>query len=518
MKHVRIDFKGILNGDPAFPTHQVQPSRDLTLSGPEWSRHTRPRKSLVLDALVAFLILLSTLTASASEWREALHKCRPAGIQEDIFCGKLLVPENWIQPDGRRITLNIEVIPSLDSQKSDRAFFDLAGGPGIPATGSAALYMDMLRDYRKGHDVVLVDQRGTGNSNSLHCPELESLAPLNTIYPIKLVRTCRESLQNKSDLTQYTTRNSARDLEEVRSALGFVKIDLIGLSYGTRLALEYTRLYPHRVRSVVLIGTAPAALKMPLYHAKNSEQALRLVFNECKADPSCEAAFPDLESEWSTLHSGLNEHPLYISTAGGGKEVEIRIEESGEVFRNLTYSTGTLRQMPFLIHSVASGNWEPFLKMLQLPQPFFTEGLYLSIVCAEDAVRITPAEVKVQTANTFLGDYRVRRQIDACKEWPLAKIPADFYEPVVSSIPVLLFTGSLDNVTPSLWADRVASSLNNSRHIIIKELGHLPEGLAHMECLDRMILQFQNTLTPHAVDTSCMDDMSPPPFKAAPEK
>jgi hypothetical protein len=257
---------------------------------------------------------------------------------------------------------------------------------------------------------------------------------------------------------------------------------------------------------------------MPLYHAKNSEHALRLVLNECKADPACEAAFPDLESEWSKLLSGLQKHPVHISPVDGGKEVEIRREEFGEVFRNLTYTTVTLRQLPFLIHCAASGNWEPFLKMLQRPQSPPSEGLYLSLVCAEDTVRITPAEVKAQTANTFLGDYRVRRQINACKEWPLAKIPADFYEPVVSSVPVLLFTGSLDNVTPSVWADGVASSLDNSRHIIIKELGHFPEGLVHMECLDRMILQFQNSLTPRAIDISCIGDMTPTPFKTNPEK
>lgn len=140
-----------MNGDPAFPTRQVQPSRDMTLSDPEWPRHARPSKSLAVGAVAAFLILLSTLTASASDWSEALHKCRPAGLQEEILCGKLLIPENWVQPDGRKITLDIEIIPSLDSRKSDRAFFDLAGGPGLPATGSAGLYMDILRDYQ-GND------------------------------------------------------------------------------------------------------------------------------------------------------------------------------------------------------------------------------------------------------------------------------------------------------------------------------------------------------------------------------
>jgi pimeloyl-ACP methyl ester carboxylesterase len=517
MKRLGINVRDISTSGLLLPTDLVQPARDLAISHPQLLRHSRP--SLVLHALVAFLILMSALAANASDWSEALHKCRPAGLQEDIFCAKLLVPENWAQPDGKKIPLNIEIIPSVDSQKSDRAFFDLAGGPGIDSTSGAALYMGMLRDYRKGRDVVLVDQRGTGDSNSLHCPELESLSPLSTIYPIELVRTCRENLQRTSDLTQYTTRNSARDVEAVRSALGYGKIDLFGLSYGTRLALEYTRLYSQHVRSVVLIGAAPATLKMPLYHAKNSEQALRLVFNECKSDPSCQAAFPDLQNEWGRLLLGLQQHPVHTSPADGGKEVEIRREESGEVFRNLMYTTGDLRQMPFLIHSAAGGNWEPFLKMLPLrPEPHYAIGLYLSIACGEDTVGITPAEVKVQTANTFLGDYRVRRQIEACKEWPRAKIPADFYEPVVSSVPVLLFTGSLDSVTPSLWADSVAKSLPNSRHIIIKELGHGPEGLSHIECLDRMILQFQSTLQPHAVDTSCMKDMSPPPFKTVPAK
>jgi pimeloyl-ACP methyl ester carboxylesterase len=97
---------------------------------------------------------------------------------------------------------------------------------------------------------VLVDQRGTGQSHPFQCPH-DATPPhfLVEMYPVDYVKNCRQVLQQKADLTQYTTPIAVEDLDEVRAWLGYDRINLFGLSYGTRAALVYMRQHPEHVRS-----------------------------------------------------------------------------------------------------------------------------------------------------------------------------------------------------------------------------------------------------------------------------
>lgn len=185
-----------------------------------------------------------------------LTPCRPAGVNESVLCGTVTVPESRAVADGRTIALNVVVLPSLSKEKKE-PLFELAGGPGIAATSSAALYASELRAYRQHRDVVLVDQRGTGKSNGLHCRDDESRRT-GEMYPRGYVERCRDELQRNADLAAYTTDAAADDLDAVRAALGYDRIHLLGLSYGTRLALVYARRHPDGVASLVLAGATPA--------------------------------------------------------------------------------------------------------------------------------------------------------------------------------------------------------------------------------------------------------------------
>src|SRR5205814_10058067 len=172
---------------------------------------------------------------------------RLPGIDEKLLCGQLTVFENRLTRTGRTIDLNVVVLPAFDQKKKAEPLFDLAGGPGAAATEGARFYAEQGKEYRR-RDVVLVDQRGTGKSNPLSLPEKKTPQDyLSEMYPVDYVKRLRQTLERRADLTQYTTSIAMDDLDDVRDWLGYDRINLIGVSYGTRAALVYLRRHPQLV-------------------------------------------------------------------------------------------------------------------------------------------------------------------------------------------------------------------------------------------------------------------------------
>lgn len=245
--------------------------------------------------ILAAALFVATLSSSACQKANRrppsgpLQPCRLSGIEEELLCGKLTVFENRETRTGRTIDLNVVVVPAIDPSRHETPLFDLAGGPGVAATGAAGFYANEGKEYRRHRDVVLVDQRGTGSSNPLTAPA-RTRSPqdyLTEMYPIDYVNTMRQTLERRADLTQYTTSIAMDDLDDVRAWLGYERINLIGLSYGTRASLVYLRQHPANVRSAILMGVAPTYLKMPLYHARAAKRAMDLLLKECDGDAAC---------------------------------------------------------------------------------------------------------------------------------------------------------------------------------------------------------------------------------------
>jgi pimeloyl-ACP methyl ester carboxylesterase len=439
------------------------------------------------------------------------------GAPAQARCGALQVPEDWSRPEGRRIGLHVVVAPAARPRPGEVPLFELAGGPGIAASAGAA---ELFGDYaalREHRDVVLVDQRGTGRSAPLRCPEIEAQGPLREMYPVEMVRACRERLEARADLTQYTTANAARDLDAVRSALGHERIDLDGLSYGTVLAMTYLKLFPDRVRRVVLMGAAAPDAKMPLGHGAAAQQALEAVFTRCAADARCRAAFPDLRREWAAVLARLEKGPVRVrrrAETGASREVEIRRDIFGEAFRGVLGARPW--DVPFVIHRMAEDDWGPFLDRLDLDGPSpFAEGLYLSVTCAEGTSRITDAEAAESARGTFLDDYRVAQQRRACAGWPHATVEPAHLAPPRSAVPTLFLSGTSDHVTPPEIAARLMSGFTRSQQVLIEGLPHFPSGLRNMECYDRLILSFFEKPEGEPLDATCVATMKAPPFRTA---
>jgi len=430
------------------------------------------------------------------------------------LCGTLAVPEDPDHPEGRTIQLNVVVLRAVEPRPGAAPLFHLEGGPGVAASGAAGFYLGPGSHYRRTRDVVLADQRGTGDSSPLLCPALEQRSPLQDYEPIDEVAACRRALEGQADLTKYSTSIAALDVERVRAALGYDRIDIWALSYGTRLAQTYLKAFPSRVRSAVLVGFAPLDYKAPLFHAVAAQRVLDLVLDACQLDAQCATRYPDLRREWRSLLERLQTGPVVVaSPSPGAPAVEIRRGPFGEALRTLLTTTAGQRRVPALIHRAAQGDFSPFLDMVPKGPPG-AEGLYLTIACAEGGARITDEDLRRHTAGTFLGDYRVSRERAACAAWRTYAVPESFYAPPAGGVPLLVVSGEMDHVAPPAWAEAFCAATDSCLLLRIPALGHGPFDLdewTHGECLDALMQGFYEH--PGRIDADCLRGMKPPPFQ-----
>ena len=448
-----------------------------------------------------------------------LKPCRVDGIDEELFCGKLTVFENRETRTGRTIDLNVVVLPALDQKNKAEPLFDLAGGPGASSVDAAGFYAREGKEYRRRHDVVCVDQRGTGQSNRLAIPQEKTAQHyLREMYPVDYVQKMRHELEKRADLTKYTTSIAMDDLDDVRAWLGYDRINLIGGSYGTRAVLVYMRRHPEHVRSAILLAVAPTDLKMPLHHSESAARAMDLLLGECERDARCNAAFPQIRDDWKKVLEQLEKQPARVEYSPPGKSAPTTVEIQRGVFaekiRTCMYRRDQAARIPMIVHHAANGDFVPFLQQAIAPSipDFVADGMYLSVTCAEDVPFIDQEEATKLTEGNPFGNYRVFQQTRACGMWPRGEIPADFLEPVHSNAPVLIFSGNMDPVTPPKYGEQVARHLPNSRHVVIPEAGHGADGLTDPGCFDRIAIEFLDKGDTKNLDVSCVERMAPPPF------
>lgn len=438
------------------------------------------------------LLLLWPMAAQAYTFEE--RSCASTGMR----CGVIRVPEDYSKPDGRKIALNVIVLPATDGPNKKIAQYDFEGGPGFDVAASTSFYAVDGAAYHRTRDVVLADQRGTGASHPLRCPKIEDYdrqRPVQPMYPVELVKDCAGTLSRESDLTQYTTANSARDVDAVRRALGYDQLSLNALSYGTTLALRYIADFPDRVQSAVLMGTVPAERTPPRYHAQAASDALALVIADCAADAACAKAFSNLASE-----------AALPSLTGDARATFF------ERLRSTMYSPAGLKNVPFFVHRASAGDFAAFDSATKPGTRVFADGLYLSITCNETFARIDADDAIVASAKTTFGAYRLERQRAACAVWPRGEVDAKLFDQRPSDVPILFISGAFDPVSPPQWAEELAASFPNSHHITVARGSHVLDGLSGLDtCLDPRVIRFVDTHG--AVDQSCFAEMRNEPYR-----
>src|SRR5580693_5750495 len=230
--------------------------------------------------------------------RVELSSCRLAGVADDARCGVVEVFEDRAARSGRKIGIHLAVLPAKGPRREPDPIVVIPGGPGQDAVASARIFADLFAPARATRDLVLIDQRGTGASNPLNCKlpgsNEDPQGYLGDLIPLDAVRRCLQTLP--ADPALYTTPIAMEDLDEVRQALGYDRINLYGASYGTRAALVYMRAHPEHVRSAMLSGLVPTDMKIPLYQARDAQRAMDLLLDDCEADPACSRAFPGIRA------------------------------------------------------------------------------------------------------------------------------------------------------------------------------------------------------------------------------
>ncbi|HET8783576.1 MAG TPA: alpha/beta hydrolase [Pyrinomonadaceae bacterium] len=482
------------------------------------------KTSIFRFTLLIFLGLFAGLQRSSVAHQNGpaitLKPCEARGIQGTAKCGTFEVFENRATRNGRKISLNILVLPATGEPRQPDPFFYFAGGPGSAATEDARGIAQAFAKIREHRDFVFVDQRGTGGSHPLDCTFYDAKNPqsyFEYFFPLEEVRKCRADLETKADLKLYTTTIAMDDIDEVRAALGYDKINLFGASYGTRAAMVYLRQHPKHVRTVMLQGVSPTNMYLPADYPQQTERALQGVLADCAADEACNKAFPNIKTEAQTVLARLIKGPVDVEFEVQGVPTPIKVSMSrnlaAEAVRYMLYNSGGAARVPLFLHQAAEGNFAPLgqaaLRFRRTLVGTGGNGMYLTITCAEDLpwIKRSEGESKGFHLNTFLGDYRLQQQREACALWPRATVDSDYFKPVRSDVPVLILTGEWDPVTPPANGDFVARTFPNSVHVVVPHGAHGLGGLEGMDCVDRLTTEFVERGTAKGLDTACVKNI-----------
>jgi pimeloyl-ACP methyl ester carboxylesterase len=441
-----------------------------------------------------------------------IDDCSRPGVERTLRCGTLTVPEDSANPGGRTIPLEFVVLPARDGSRRSDAVLYLVGGPGLGATESVSFLAANIGAIQETRDIILVDQRGSGESNPLQC----AMSPEETLEALFAARfrgptltRCLATLE--ADPRFYRSIEIADDLDAVRSALGYERLHLVGVSYGSRLALVYLRRHPDHVRTISLRGVASPAGDLLTDIGTASEQTMKRLLRRCSEDHACRAEFGDLERSLRRALSRLENDPKRLEVAGLD-DTAIRLRLSPELFAGVIrfslYSRRSARVIPALINDADHDRWDTMRSSLSgiLRSGLASSisfGSYLAIVCAEDVPFVDQSSTIHERDRIFFTQAVLEDLRAACRAWPHQPVDLDFKRPVDSSVPALLMSGSEDPATSADSAREIAEHLADHRHLVTPGLAHMPTWTA---CFTKNLVRFIESGSTTAVDDSCADD------------
>ena len=487
----------------------------LRASADRWLAYSRRAAAAVLIGAAAFACAQEPLEPRL-HLRDSVHEATKTPMRQ----GSFRVYEDRASQSGRVLELVVVVLPALQTPDEPDPVFVFAGGPGQNVTSQVGRWAQHW--MRQARDIVLVSQRGTGGNNCLTC-ELPGSDDnlqgyLEPAFDVEVFRACLAELQQRADLTLYSTPVAMDDINEVRQALGYDQINLYGGSYGSRAELVYMRRHPETVRCAILNSVAPIAFKNPLYHARAAQDALEEIYKLNDAKPARRAVFGDLRRKLETVLARLDREPAKATVRHPvtGEPVQVRLSRAAfaEALRIIMYYDH--RDVARLILRAYEGDFDPLAQQGMLTSRGLRNslalGMLLCVTCAEDVARIDPDEIVRETRGTFLGDGRVRRQMEICRFWPKSHLPGDYGEPVQVDVPVLLLSGTLDPVTPPKWGAEAARHLRKGTHVVAPG----SHGLGG-PCINDIMRAFLDD-PERPVDTSCVEALQPGPFRIPPRE
>jgi pimeloyl-ACP methyl ester carboxylesterase len=483
------------------------------------------RRMKRLCALAGLLGFAAIASAQVSAPGILLSPCRlehPARMLAlSAECGMFKIAEDPDKPGGRQIELFVARVPAISLNKAPDPLFLIAGGPG---TSAVDLYTSSATPFdrvRRDRDIILVDQRGTGRSHRLDC-HYENDNVFEKIDDVAVGpenARCRDELAKTSDLRQYTTSIAVRDLDAVRIALGYERINLYGGSYGTRVAQHYARRFPKSTRTLILDGVINPEQVLGPAIAIDAERALERILARCANDFACSKAFADPNADYLALRTSLTAKPVpvVIAEAATGRPINFNFtaRHLSAVLRFASYNDDQAALLPLSLHlAVHEQNFTPLANQFRVfahsLEEAFAYGMHNSVACSEDTPLIDAAKLdRVALDATHMGAAQVDQLLEACALWPKGVVDADLHATFKSDVAVLLLSGSDDPVTPPEYATLAQRAFADSAHVIIAGHGH---GQLGAPCVDRVIASFIKAGSAKGLDTKCTQRLPPMPF------
>ncbi|MCE3261813.1 MAG: hypothetical protein K0R43_892 [Pseudoduganella sp.] len=461
-------------------------------------------------ALVLTLGVLLAVDAKAAA--QPGRGCHLRGSEEALRCHDINVPLDPQRKEAGQLKLHVAVAPAFRPVPNSDPVFVLAGGPGEAGSDVVMLLESAFKRMRATRDIVFIDQRGTGLSGKLRCSE-QQVGDADTDSEMKeALGKCLAAI--KQPLGLYSTANAAADIEQVRLALGYGKVNVFGGSYGTRLGQHYARSYPASVRTLILDGVAAPEQVIPAA-AQDAQLALEGIFKRCAEDKACAQAYPQLAKEFETLLARVDAGAVKLDFAHPRSRKRMKLTLGNlrfvSVIHGALYSPQDSQRLPYIIHSAYEGNWGPFLARSYATSDYSPEGLismplYLAVVCSEDVPRLTDEVRSADERGSFMRGHAARIA-DAC---PLLKVPAAPQQAVSQiAAPTLLLSGAYDPITPPRRAESAAKAMAKAKHIVVANAGH---GVSRLGCVPRLMRDFLDK--PEAnVDSGCLREIAPIPFQ-----
>ena len=468
--------------------------------------------------LLVALFGAGTTNAQALELEGCRISAGPGAPSMSARCGTMIRP---LDPTGEvegEIELRVAVVPALTLTPQPDPLVPIAGGPGQGSVQFYTAYSSAFEDVRRDRDILLVDQRGTGESSTMDCDFDDDLVEgeYSTEQTIKYTKLCLDELPH--DARFFTTSVAITDLEAVREALGYPSLNLYGVSYGTRVAQHFARRYPESTRTVIIDGVVPPPISLGPEIATESQKAVDKILARCKEDEACNERFPSVSDDFARIVAQLREGPVAIEvphpSTGRPEAVDFGTGEFSAAVRLMAYSPLSISLLPLLIDEAGKGNFVPlggqFMMTMIAMMDSLSLGMHNSVMCAEDVPFYDMSTIDHDAIEaSYMGNFQMDALEAICSVWPTGPIDDAFKAPLKTDLPVLLLSGDADPITPPRYADMAAVDLTNATHLIGKNQGH---GQMAVGCTPQIVAAFIESADPSNLDTECMERSFVMPF------
>ncbi len=469
----------------------------------------------LMCALASLFLLAPKVLLAAPEADRT--SCRISGISSEVFCGSVA---RALDPANPRVTIDVHyvVIPARARNKKQDALFFFAGGPGQSAIKVAPQVSAMFSRFTNFRDIVLIDQRGTGKSANLECKRDERMMSLDEMLAMNRnpsrMRECKDEIEKRPHgmLAFYTTTLAMQDADAVRAKLGYEKINIAGVSYGTRAVLEYARLFPQRVRRALIDGVAPPDMVLPASASADNQAALDALIKSCELNAGCAKSYPNLRRDWRALMDAPSRSVKALNPMTGREDTVTldRVALTGLV-RGPLYVPAIAAGLPHAISEAAAGRWTPILGLATMmggATSGMSWGMHFSVLCSEDHPRIAQSK---EVAGIDFGEHFAAMYRAVCADWPKAVIDPAYYTVPSAQFPVLVLSGGADPVTPPRHGEHVAQKLGaNAQHVVVPEAGH---GVIGIGCMTDLVFKFFDVKTDAEamkLDAKCVTEIPRP--------